>query len=190
MRITVDGGGRQPDQGQQLGDAGAQRVALEDVLHQQRLADDLPHGHARVQRSERVLEHRADVSPRRPQLAVVQRRKVESCRRARCRGSARRSAHRPAAGSGAWSCPSRSPTIPRFSPARSSSAVVDREHRTEALAQAGGAENAGRSASGCAAQPARRGFFGCRTALSRARVYSCLGFPKTSSTPPCSTATP
>src|SRR5262249_40480927 len=47
-----------------------------DAVHEQRLADDLLHGHARIERAERVLEHGLHMAPARLRAARIEGRDV------------------------------------------------------------------------------------------------------------------
>ena len=66
MRIAVQGVAWQADLIDQIGGAGSTLAAVANTLNQQGLGDDGRHRHARIQRSERVLENDLDGALRRP----------------------------------------------------------------------------------------------------------------------------
>ena len=68
--------GREADGAQQLVDALLALVAAVAAVDAQRLADDVAHGHARVQRRVRVLEDDLHLAPHVAHLAAVERRDV------------------------------------------------------------------------------------------------------------------
>ena len=67
--------GGKPDQLEQLGDALA-ASGLRQPVNLQRLADDVPRRHARIERGERILKDDLHLAPVRPQLALAQMRDV------------------------------------------------------------------------------------------------------------------
>ena len=157
-----------------------ERPAARAPAMTQRLADDLAHGHARVERGERVLEDHPDLAPDVAQRALVERRAGRSSRAVARRGrrsAAGRSARRCAGCSGrAWSCPSPlSPTMPRFSPARRRRGRRRRRRRrspSRPNSHARGRESCrGRDASAVAPGGARRAWRrGARTCCSSRRT--------------------
>ena len=69
--------GPQAHEAQQLGHTVGPFAAVAHAVHQQRLADIVEQGHARVERAERVLEDHLDLGPQRQQLGGLQRREVD-----------------------------------------------------------------------------------------------------------------
>ena len=57
MREPVRVLGAESNGAEQLGDALLSLVAAVEPMHAQRLGNDLSHGHARIQRRVRILEH-------------------------------------------------------------------------------------------------------------------------------------
>ena len=74
MRETARRARRKPDQIEQLHDALARRAApADDAVQAQRPAEDLAHGHARIERSVRVLEDHLHAPAQRPDRRLASR---------------------------------------------------------------------------------------------------------------------
>ena len=64
----------EPDRPQELLDATPPFLPAVEPVDPERLADDLAHRHARVERRVRILEHDLDVAPHRPHVAPAEMR--------------------------------------------------------------------------------------------------------------------
>ena len=72
VRMAAHVIGRQPDAAEEVGDAVAELAAAGEAMDDQRLADQLAHGHARVERGIGVLEDHLDGAPDRLQRATAE----------------------------------------------------------------------------------------------------------------------
>src|SRR5262249_58165465 len=77
VRITLQGARIEPNQPHQLPHHFRALRIVSDAVNDQRLGDDVEHGHTRVQRTERILEHELDLPPKAQQLFTLELQHVD-----------------------------------------------------------------------------------------------------------------